>query len=121
MQVQHQVAIVGSALLVLGAVMLIRSVLRGRAACRDFEHSLPGEYLAHDSPMPGWFITARNNAYSLFLFRRQFETLSEPRLVALFEDIYRQDTMLMRFIFIGFGLLGVAFVAIEIFGWGGHG
>ena len=121
MQVQHQVAIVGSALLVLGTVMLIRSVLRGRAACRDFESCLPGEYVAHDSPLPGLFLSPRNNAYSVFLFQRRFEKLSEPRLVTLFDDIYRQDTTLLRFIFGGFSLLGVAFVAIEITGWGGHG
>lgn len=119
MSPEHQVGIVGTALLAVAVLLMVRSVLRGRAACREFERRLPREYAAHDSPRPSLFLSPRNTAYTLFLFQRRFESLSERALVKRFDDIYRQDTALLKFIFVGFSLLGIAWLWLEFGGYRG--
>ena len=113
---QHLVAITGTAFLLLGALLMVRSVLRGRAACQEFARLLPAEYAAHGSPLPGLFLSARNNAYSIFLFQRRFEQLPERRLVQRFRDIHRQDVTVLTFVFAGFGALGIAWLWLEVIG-----
>ncbi len=115
---QHVVAITGSAFIVVAAVLLLQSVFRGREACRDFARLLPEEYAGHNSPMPGFTLGPRNNAYSVFIFQRKFEQLSERRLVERFRELHRQDVRLLTLIFAGFGALGVAWVWLEVLGGG---
>ena len=111
---EHVVAIIGTAFIVVGAVLLIRSVLRGREACREFAQLLPEEYAAHNSPMPGYTLGPRNNAYSIFIFQRRFEQLSRRSLAERFRELYREDVRLLVFIFAGFGALGIAWLWLEV-------
>lgn len=113
---QHVVAITGSAFFLVGAVLLVRSVLRGRKVCQEFARLLPAEYANHNSPLPGFTLSPRNNAYSIFIFQRKFEQLSQRRLVQRFAELHREDVRLMVFIFAGFGALGVAWVWFEVLG-----
>jgi hypothetical protein len=119
MPTEHLVAIAGTAFIFLGAALMARSVLRGRAACRDFARLLPEDYAAHDSPLAGFFLNPRNTAYAIFLQRRSFEQLPERRLVLRFREIQQQDARVMTFIFAGFGALGIAWLWIEVFSGGG--
>ena len=113
---EHVVAITGLAFVLAGAVLLVRSVLQGREACREFARLLPAEYVDHNSPMPGFTLSPRNNAYSIFIFQRKYEQLSQHRLVQRFGELYRQDVRLLLFIFLGFGALGVAWLWFEVLG-----
>lgn len=113
---EHVVAITGSAFFLVGAVLLVRSVVQGRAACREFARLLPTEYADHRSPMPGFSLSARNNAYSIFIFQRKYQQLSQRWLVQRFAELHRQDVTLLVFIFAGFGALGVAWLWFEVFG-----
>lgn len=112
---EHVVAITGSAFFLVGAVLLVRSVLAGRRACHEFARLLPAEYAAHNSPMPGFTLSSRNNAYSIFIFQRKYEQLSQRRLVQRFAELHRQDVTLLVFIFAGFSALGVAWLWFEVF------
>lgn len=113
---EHVVAITGLAFFLVGALLLVRSVVRGRSACREFARLLPAEYADHNSPMPGFTLNQRNNAYSIFIFQRKYEQLSQRRLAQLFAELYRQDVRLLLFIFLGFSALGVAWLWFEVFG-----
>lgn len=111
---EHVVAITGSAFILVGAVLLVRSVLKGREVCREFACALPEEYAAHNAPMPGFTLGPRNNAYSVFIFQRRFEQLSRHGLVERFRELHREDVRLLAFIFAGFGALGIAWLWLEV-------
>ena len=115
---EHVVAITGSAFILVAAVLLVRSVLRGREACREFARLLPAEYDDHNSPLPGFTLGPRNNAYSVFIFQRKFEQLSQRRLVEGFRELHRQDVRLLALIFAGFGALGIAWLWFEVLAGG---
>ena len=118
MPIEHLVAILGTAFLFTGGLLLALAVWRGRGLCRRLAAKFPQEYEVLDSPWPGFWNSARRSAYYRFLLQRKFEQLPDRQLVMAFEEARRREMRDLTFLLVGFGLVGVAWVYIEVLGGG---
>ncbi|MEP5763376.1 MAG: hypothetical protein ABJ308_02230 [Halieaceae bacterium] len=118
MPAEHMVAIAGLGFLLLAGAQMARAVFRGRALCERFASQHPEEYAAHESPRPSFLYSQRRMAYFNFVMQRRFQQLSDPQLVRSFEELRRVEMRDMIFLLVGFGVLGLAWVWIEVLGGG---
>ena len=112
---EHKVAIAGLVFLLIGGLMLVASVRRGRELCRLLAQRLPEEYVTLGSPQPGYFDSPRRQAYFRFIMQRRFTELSDPHLVAEFTKLHRTEMRQLIVLLAGFGGLGIALVWLNWF------
>lgn len=110
MQAEHAIGVAGAAFFMVGGLLLLGSVRRGRALCRLFAERLPAVYAQVGSPRPGYFDSSRRHAYFRFIMQRGFEDLSDPLLFQEFSRLRRSELRKLLFLLTGFAGLGVVFV-----------
>jgi hypothetical protein len=115
MPAEHRIAIGGLAFLVIGGLLLVASVRRGRELCRRLAERLPDEYAELGSPLPGYFDSTRRDAYFRLVMQRGYATLSDPYLVAEFARLRKSESGQLVYLMVGFACLGIAFVWMKWF------
>lgn len=101
-----------------GGVLLASSVRRGRTLCDELARRHPAEYERLGRPRPGYFDSARRNAYLRFVLQRGFAALEDPVLVEAFARLRRSELRQLVFLLAGFGALGLAALGLELTGGG---
>jgi len=115
MQPEHAVAVAGSVFLVIGGILMVQSVRRGRELCRLFAERLPELYAETGAPRPGYFDSLRRTAYFQFVMQKQFTELPDPHLAEEFSKLRRQEVRHLTFLIFGFTVLGAAFLWLNFF------
>jgi hypothetical protein len=108
MQADDVIVFAFLAFLVIGGALLALSVRRGRALCVELARRFPVEYEELGQPRPGFFDSARRNAYMRFVMQRQFTLLGDPYLIEQFGALRRSEIRHLVFLLGGFGVLGAA-------------
>ena len=101
MPLEQFTVLLGLVFLVVGGVMMVRRIRRGKQLCEEFARRLPTEYRAHNEPRPAFFYTSRSAAYSAFVLQRKFLQLPDHELVTRFEEIRRQEISTLAIVFGG--------------------
>ena len=98
------------AFMVTSALLLIRSVGRGRRIAELLESRHPDEYRQLGRPRPGYFQSARRWRFDQFIMGREYLDLKNPDLIAQCERLRGYNLRVLVFVVSGFVVLGAVLV-----------
>lgn len=101
------VGTVALAFMLLLALLLVRSVRRGRRIAQFLESRHPDEYRRLGQPRPGYFQSVRRWRFDQFIIGREFLEFQDADLVEQCERLRRYNVRVLVFSISGFVALGV--------------
>lgn len=96
--------------MVTSALLLTRSVGRGRQIAELLESRYPDEYRRLGRPRPGYFQSVRRWRFDQFIMGREYLDLEDPDLVEQCERLRGYNVRVLAFSVSGFVALGVILV-----------
>jgi hypothetical protein len=110
------VAYVALAWLLVGTVLMGRSIRKGRELAAALAERHPATYEALGRPRPGWFHGVRRDRFARFVGRGAFRALDDPALVSRFEDYRRSDARLVVALLASMVVVGLLVLAVRFLG-----
>jgi hypothetical protein len=104
------VGAVALAFMVTSALLLVRSVRRGRAIAHFLESKYPEEYRSLGRPRPGYFQSMRRWRFDQFIIGREYLGLKDPDLIEQCERLRRYNLRVLALVVSGFVVLGAILV-----------
>jgi hypothetical protein len=92
------------------ALLLVRSVRRGRRIAEFLESRHPEEYQRLGRPRPGYFQSVRRWRFDQFIMGREYLDLADTHLTERCEGLRRYNVRVLVFSVTGFVALGVILV-----------
>ena len=96
--------------MVTSALLLTRSVGRGRQIAELLESRYPDEYQRLGRPRPGYFQSVRRWRFDQFIIGREFLDLKDPDLIEQCERLRRYNLRVLTLVVSGFVVLGAILV-----------
>ena len=113
MEPETTVAFLGLAWMIAAALLLMRSVRRGRAIAASLAERHPDTFEALGRPRPGYFQSRRSMRFARYIAKREYEKLGDVELRLRFEDYRDGEMHLLVVLLVTMGIVALLMLAVR--------
>ena len=107
MQQEDAIAFLAAVWLASAALLVVRSVRRGRSLADALATRHPEKFEALGQPRPSYFDSVRRGRFERFVMQRGYRELDDPPLVGAFERHRRSELQLLIGLLSGLGVVSL--------------
>ncbi len=113
MEPETTVAFIALGWLITAALLMLRSVRRGRALADALAERNPDTYEALGRPQPDYFQSARGMRFARFIMQREYEKLDDAVLRTRFEEYRGAEMRLLVILLVTLIIVFLLMVAVR--------